>query len=450
MTTTTATTVLADPTNDLSDTAARAAAIEMDDPPATPAKVVKALRNAPRARRAGEVDPEAAARCKADEELARASGFSPKPPIYAIGSRVNEIGVENFRASRAKFENMMLAVTALELLRDRVRSEDRQGVVVAVKDLFMTDAGMLVHNELGTMTLAESGFERFAYDITPNGGRYLCACPSVLRAYNFNHWVADSRNADREVMLRHRTNPAGGREVFAAVSPTYAAHDIDQIAEQAIEALPAGARAEVTYDGARARINVVFHSDINPERAAAGEIFKAAAAITTDDTGRGSIRTEAELWRNLCLNLIILDRSKVKTGARRHVKGATIAEDVRAGFDRALAAVGGFADKWNQATAENVIERYEADGIEAIFKGLVHNKLVWAPGVGSVGMVERLQRAWDVEPGYTKSAVVNAITRAAHEEPWNTPWVTEDLERQAGQLLYAKVWNVALPETDAQ
>src|SRR5262249_14756454 len=32
--------------------------------------------------------------------------------------------------------------------------------------------------------------------------------------------------------------------------------------------------------------------------------------------------------------------------------------------------------------------------------------------------VERLQRAWKVEPGYLKTAIVNAVTRAAHtEEP---------------------------------
>jgi len=60
--------------------------------------------------------------------------------------------------------------------------------------------------------------------------------------------------------------------------------------------------------------------------------------------------------------------------------------------------------------------------------------------------VERLQRAWDLEPGYCKTVIVNAITRAAHTEEWRSWTTSEELERTAGELLYARVWNVQMPE----
>jgi hypothetical protein len=58
------------------------------------------------------------------------------------------------------------------------------------------------------------------------------------------------------------------------------------------------------------------------------------------------------------------------------------------------------------------------------------------------------QRAWDVEPGYSKAAIVNAVTRAAHTEEWRSWTTSEDLERAAGELLYARVWNVQRPAGD--
>jgi hypothetical protein len=67
------------------------------------------------------------------------------------------------------------------------------------------------------------------------------------------------------------------------------------------------------------------------------------------------------------------------------------------------------------------------------------------PSFNADEMVERLQRAWGIEPGYSKTAIVNATTRAAHTEACQSWTTCEDLERAAGELLYARVWNVQLP-----
>src|SRR5262249_9089421 len=96
------------------------------------------------------------------------------------------------------------------------------------------------------------------------------------------------------------------------------------------------------YDGHRARLNILFHSNIEPERCVAGEIFKAGVLVTSADDGSGAIRISAEVWRNLCRNLIILGRARIPVARRRHV-GRGIAGDIEAGIQASLAKVATFA-----------------------------------------------------------------------------------------------------------
>jgi hypothetical protein len=394
------------------------------------------------------VDADAVARLTADENASRKAGFALKPPVYELGTIVNETGVENFRKARADYEALPYAWDALNRLIDKVGSENRQDVVTHLNAMDMQVDGSLAYSVRngwargnGMLPLEERAFQSLAQMVTPGGAAYLSACPPRLRCDHLNYWTARAKE-DRKATLRTRDAGNGERSIFACVSERYAAHDVDKVAQQIADALPGGSRADVTYDGYRARVNVLFHTTVEPARAAAGEIFRAGLCITTDDTGRGAIRVEAEVWRNLCRNLIILDSSKLKIASRRHRGNATIADDVRSAIAQAQNAVSYFSDAWNVASVENVLERYGVDDVATIFRQLAESKIVHAPGVKPDAMAERLQRAWDQEPGYSKTAIVNAITRSAHEDPWATPWVTEDLERTAGELLFAKVWNV--------
>jgi hypothetical protein len=90
---------------------------------------------------------------------------------------------------------------------------------------------------------------------------------------------------------------------------------------------------------------------------------------------------------------------------------------VQAGIERAMKQVSHFAAKWSEATVENVLERYGVDDVGTIFQDLVESRAVYVPGIAADDMVERLQRAWDIEPSYSKTAIVNAVTRAARPEP---------------------------------
>lgn len=432
------------------------------------------------------VSREGAARAKADEATAIAAGFTLAPPVFEIGTLVNEWGVENFRASRTEYEEMKTADEACETLIQKVQDENRVDKVIQVPDLTMTPDGKLTRGA-GALPISERALTGIASFTTPGGGAYLKGCPSELRATNLNHWFQKGYREDRmglrtktkeweaevanaarigaeappvpeadlvpqEVTLRTRMNHSiEAREVFAVVGPRYGAHDIDKIAAQVMGAMPVDSRAEVTYDGYKSRINVLFHSNIAPEKAVAGEIFKAGLMVKTADDGTGSIQIAAEVWRNLCLNLIIIDHDRELVTRRRHIGNVdAIRADVEAGIAQAMQKVEVFAGQWSEATLENVLDRYGCQDIEAVFRGLIFNKVVHIPGCRPEEMFERLNRAWQMEPGYSKTAVVNAVTRAAHENPWGKWTDVEDLERTGGELLFANVWNVEVPEPDLE
>jgi hypothetical protein len=430
------------------------------------------------------VSAEGKARAQEDELAASEAGFSLAPPVYEIGSLVNSWGVSNFKASRVEHDAKP-GREALEKLSDIVKAEDRKDHLTRVPDITMLDDGR-IRRRVGTdgkgqatygkaLPITERALSGVGTHITPGGAGYLKACPSDLRAHNVNHWTREGYREDaratekameewdlggrkgpqpapvmvpKEVTLRTRINAtAKEREVFAVVGPRYGKHDIDDIAAQIMEskAIPADAKFDVVYDGYRARIDVLFHTDIQPEKAVAGEIFKAGLLIKTADDGSGSIQISAQVWRNLCLNLIIIDHAKDLVTRRKHF-GSGIEADVEAGIATAMGKVKHFADKWSEATMEKVLEKYGVHDVEAVFRGLVFNKVVHVSGVKPEDMFERLMRAYQAEPGYGKDAIVNAVTRAAHTEEWSRWTDVEDMERTGGALLFQPVWNIKIPE----
>lgn len=457
------------------DASARFSLLEMDGP--TPAPVTVFVPKLVPADD-GPISADGKARAEEDEAAAVAAGWSLKPPVYAIGSKVNSTGVANFRASRQEHDSKASVEEACGKLIDLVEKEDRKDLVCKVPSLKMLDDGRITRGG-AALAVSERAITGVGVMVTPGGASYLRSCPPALRATNFNHWAkegwrVDQRATDalveawqdggqrgdkpapvmveKELTLRTRFNHTSGkREAWSFVGPRYEAHDINNIAEQIMrhEAIPGDAKCDIVYDGYRARIDVLFHTDIQPELAVAGEIFKAGIMVKTADDGSGSIQISAQVFRNLCLNLIIIDHAKDLVTRRRHF-GQGIEADIATGIQTAMGKVKYFADKWSEATLENVIERYGASNVEDVLRGLVHNKVVHVSGVKPDEMFERLMRAYQAEPGYGKDAIVNAVTRCAHSETWGKWTDVEDLERKGGELLFAKVWNVAISDEDRE
>jgi hypothetical protein len=201
-------------------------------------------------------------------------------------------------------------------------------------------------------------------------------------------------------------------------------------------------RCDVKYDGYHLKLDVLFHTDVKPEYAVAGEIFKAGIIVRAADDGSGSIRISTELYRNLCLNLIIIDFDKVLVGKRRHAgKNKDIGTKITEYLASADEKLSYFMKAWSGANQENILTKYNLADISTVFLGLTGNGVVKVPGVRPEDLSTMLMSSWQKEPGNTKASVINAITRTAHEATWHTVDTAENLESLAGELLFAKSWD---------
>lgn len=413
------------------------------------------------------VDQEGVRRAVADEKAARAMGLSLKPPIYAIGTRVVEMGAENFKASRSEWDALPTVDQACAKLITQISEEARENIGIDVPSLSMNDDGTL-NVEGSKYPVSRRGLDGLGLHVTPGGAGYLAECPADLRARNYNHWFSQGFRVDKRATKRVagedatedeliytpkrvtlRTRKSGeGRETFAVVGPRYGTFDIDQVAEKVMERLAGkDVRAEITYDGYKARFDILLHSNITPETAVAGEIFKVGIVVQTADDGSGAIKVSMCAWRNLCLNLIIIDFDKVLVGKRRHSgKAESIEKEVENMLVKAQESAGYFVKAWDHANTEDLIEKYDLGQPREVFRGLVLNKVVNVPGLGTDETVNKLMSAYDHEPGFTKAAFINAITRMAHTESWSSWDTMTDLESTAGELLFAKVWDCVPPK----
>ena len=396
-------------------------------------------------------------RAMADEATARANGFSPAAPVYEIGSKVNATGVGNFRAMRAQHD-AKAGPEALDKLIDIVDAEKRHDLVVPIRDLKMFADGRMSRGG-GLLGLSERAMTGLGTFVTPGGAGYLSRCSPELRAVNVNAWIATHATPapgakPAALTLRTRINAAQEkREISSIVGKNYKPHDANHIARlvRDCDAIPAGAKYDVIYDGYKTKINITYATDVQPENAVAGEIFRAGISVTTADDGTGATIVSAFVERNLCLNLIVLDLCKQTTARKRHSgTNATLNDIIAKGLHDASGKVVDFAKTWGAASVENVIEKYGVGDVSRIFQGLIYNKLVSVPGVSNADMMDRLTRAYQCEPGHGKTAIVNAVTRAAHENEWARWSDVESMEHDGSALLFAKNWNLGIPDAELE
>lgn len=447
------------------------------------APVVPLVVAAPAEPKVGQYDIVGDARSAIDREAARAAGFTPAAPVYRQGLRA-----DGMRGHRDTFDALPLAAEAAERLERRVAAENRRDVTVATTDVRLNNAGLLALSPRSPrLTIDQRAFGSLVARLGMPAGAstYLAAIEPELRAVNVNHWVAgdvtrreQATRQDRislgkeyepgSLVVRTRdSGVAGQRSAFGVVSPDYAEFDADRLAAAVKLATPPGARAQVTYDGHRTKFDVLFFSDIIPEHAVAGEFFKAGVQIRTDDVGGGSLTIDAMIWQNLCLNFIIIDRAGQHVDRIRHIgEPEKLAARFKKAFAAALDKLAHFTEAWGYAQAEDVIPRSlvlarETGVIEAvepfavlpvsqvlpgIFNGMIERDLVPLPKRDRKATVAQLMTMWERDTSaavrareevLTRSAVVNAVTRYAHEVN-DDAFQESAIEASAGALLFGK------------
>lgn len=425
------------------------------------------------------VDSEGALRSEIDRSGAMAAGFAPAQPYYRRGTMVLDAGVERARELRLAFDDMPDVDEAVADLIERVNDEHRRDEPNVVANLRMYGDGDLRAESGERLVINERAFPQFCARTLGGGGDYLRRCWPELRARNVNQWMsrfAEEEKAKREadgaefqpnrVVLRTRDcEGASTREVFATVSENYTPFDVDKIAASVDLAMPQGAKMRVVYDGFKARIDVLFHSTVQPEKYVAGEFFRAGLTIRTDDTAGGSVVGHAFVEQNLCLNLVLIDRAAIPLFSLRHIGSVSrLADDFRAGLRRAEESLRHFIVQWGYAQRDDLVAMAERAGefgderpvtltemFAGFARGAVKRELVPLP-MRRGETVAQLRHMFEQDVSgdgpraglVTRAGLVNAFTRYAHSvEP--DPFKAHEIEQAASALLWPARKGAALP-----
>lgn len=433
------------------------------------------LPAAPAPVRGQTVDLEGAMRSGADLLAAEAAGFAPAQPYFTRGTMVIDVGVENARRSRIEHDAKPSVADACHDFVARVATEARADEVVAVRELSMDlDGSIFDADGEGRYVLSRPAFDGLCRQLGFGGAAYLAKCWPELRRHNVNAWLdalakdEDDRREKHEIaqidlppakrsvfesnrMCFRTRNGAAGREVFGVVSPSYTSFDVDRVAEALAIAAPPDAKCVIDYDGTRARFEVMFHSDIAPEKYVAGEFFKAGVVINTNDIGGGSLRGSAVVYQNLCLNLICIDEARSELFAIRHTGSVTkMVEGFRHGFRKALSRLDHFLKAWNYALTDDVVAAARAvdpevpmkveEALPGLFTAIVERELVPVRG-RTADVVPQLMQMWredtSAAAGPTRGAIVNAFTRYAHRVN-DDAFFADEVQKAAGQLLFGR------------
>lgn len=414
------------------------------------------------------------ARAIADVQLLGAKGLALAPTLYTIGSRVVSDGVDRARELRAEFDRLPSTVDGCAQIVQRVTSERRADEATTLGGIQWHDDGTItiqggptdgpVRMASGaTMTgrfggsgsrvaLSDRALSGIVSRIGCGGHRYLAECEAPLRAHNIREQIADRARGSEPLVLRTR-NQNGQRVAFSAVSESYQPFDADKTAAAIALALPE-TRAAIKYDGDRLTCDALSHSTVQPERYVTGEVFRVGVRVSTDDTGSGAIKIDAVAFQNACLNLIIINVGALPVARIRHVGDERkLARAVAEGLRDARSAVAPFLARWNAACSEDLRARAESiatktlpvgasDLMRGIFAGLLDGGLS-LPGRPREATINDLVSAWERDHSSatatiatSRAAVVNAITRAAHEISFEDPFSSAELERTAAELLW--------------
>lgn len=411
------------------------------------------------------VDPVGRDRSLEDRGALQAAGFTGlRETWYERGTRVNETGVENARKARRDWEARPELNTTLEGLRSVVRAEHRMDHRVEVSTLGMDADGLLAR--FGSTRLSEHALHQLAQKLIAGGSSYFDRCPTHLRAVNVNHWV-DQALPGRELLVRLRdaqpdpkaegervfsdVERAAARECYAVVGKDFPTFDVDQVAEALQQGLAGtGARGTAVYDGERVSIDFGWASTVEPKHFVAGEVFRIGGRVSTSDVGDGKLRLQATAEINLCRNLLIIDTAQVELLAERHVAitVAALAERFREAVIKLREGFAPFLRRWTFCCEQDVVGApfgaSRAETFRGAAAGLMASKRLRVPGERPRDVLDRLTNAFLKDQSgavsihdVSRAAVINAITRIAHECTWSNPWTTDALEEQASALLWA-------------
>ena len=360
------------------------------------------------------------------------------------------------------FEELPAVDDAALAVVEAIADEEREDIYVeGAHNLRMAKDGSLADtSHFEDLQLTRYSLGQLAERVCPSGARptaYLAHCPPWLRANNLNYWFPlfwEGGRSARKLLFRTRclSKTAGGRQLYAVLSPRYGPLDIDLCASLILEEVPSSARAEVAVtDGRRMKFECVLEENVLPSEG--GLAFRPALIFTTADDGMMGVKITAAMWSKTTPGSIILQEKHGETSveeareelvpfAQRHSR--RINEDAfRRATQRSFSTLDAIVDlfKASWRAAEQQVLATTPEETRRLLEHLVLGGTIGqAIGTPKKTIAKRLVESHGEEHGQTtKASVVLSILRMASAHTDWYVWGRDLLYRQAGTLLLGAI-----------
>lgn len=308
----------------------------------------------------------------------------------------------------------------------------KRDIMVPTDAFKVTDDGSLFLEGIqGPLGFTDTGFSQFCnlFGMPVQYARKCIQRKPKMFTDHLREWMEDAPN-DKERLIRMFADAEGNHRVRAVLSDKYGIMDNLPIFQE-LSWIPKELNADVRGFGLTSD-----HFDLRfrmPDRKKV--IGKLRDGITDDwvmpglhirnsETGMSKLTVIMFIDRLVCSNGMVASRNTDQSFSRRHVGRMEI--DVN---DRIESIVGKMDNTFNEYIEEML--RAKGDKVENMEKYL--ERVIEQNFTKTQG--QRIQQAFDQEPGNSRHHVIQAITAAARDiESWSDRL---DMERKADDLLVA-------------
>ena len=453
--------------------------------PAAPPTIIEV---APRKYKAGEVDPEAKKRVEEQRQYLEGLGFATADTVYPPGSQVVGMGHDNFKQHKRDLELMPTIEEECARKGQIIADEKRRGFTASIKDLTFDGDVLRMPNgqplKLETNALRSWAAVRSGQRDAHDGEKVSISPPVAYLRHSSADEIGQMFEARKEhaaftekktgrpqrVQLLTREIDGQERSVYAVVSPTYQYYGGDRFLQNIAKAarqFGSDLKGEVIYNQANTRVTGEFWAmPPHIENLAAGDVFKVGTKFRTGDNGSTSHTIDAAYLRNLCLNLLILDRGALNLIKRRHSgrvyqTSRNLDHELMTAMRKAFEFEQEFRTRYGWMKKTTVADLFGTDDMEEIVTNVLtakRPKAAMKPFSIMDGLPGDIQRDSLVEAlllGVTETAaetgqrtiieptmadIINVVTRAHDKVPvltYSGDSVADHIARRAGEMVTA-------------
>ena len=395
-----------------------------------------------------------------DNEIADAMGFDGRTTLFSLTERATDGRTEaGYRLVREKFNRLPGVVEGLETLEKHSKAEETREELIYPGKIMMRPNGQLltptsmfrttpdILKEIVTKMQKQSTDEVYA-------GSHLCSIAPAERAMEFArqawNWKTASGESKSAFKIATRNGRDGGRTCFRVSSEGYLnfpPHRIASVVKAVVADHPdlAKAKVQISYNGDRSQIDILWFNPHGVDEAGCGDIFQFGCRIQSSEEKNGKLKTFGILYNNSCLNYVIVEVKEKQFGEQKHYGRIDMGAELKTMIGKALEECDPMLKAWHEGSRERLDEMWGVTKPGDVFKQLNARGFGVVEGLDEDENIKQLVKAAEFRGGeMTRTWAVDAITRRAHTVTWpgaSRFTVIDGQEKQGGKLLTVSVLN---------